>query len=147
MLTEKKKWNEIFRMVTALGLCVGISAAMPVRGLAGNESGKFRFTATGSNAAAFTMRSSDTGTLWDGWIGDMGFLSGKTGDGTRERPYQISTKAHLMGLSELAARGMEIRPSEGTYPGDYSGAYFELAKNIDLGGMDWIPIGFYRDIS
>ena len=33
MLTEKKKWNEIFRMVTALGLCVGISAAMPVRGL------------------------------------------------------------------------------------------------------------------
>jgi len=147
MLTEKKKWNEIFRMVTALGLCVGISAAMPVRGLAGNESGKFRFTATGANAAALSMRSSDTGTLWDGWIGDMGFLSKRTGDGTREKPYQISTKAHLMGLSELAARGMEIRPSEGTYPGDYSGAYFELAKNIDLGGMDWIPIGFSRDIS
>lgn len=147
MLTEKKKWNEILHVVTALGLCVGLSAAVPVRGLAENEAGNFLFTATESDAAALSLRSADTGTLWDGWIGDMGFLSGKTGDGTREKPYQISTKAHLMGLSELAAKGMEIRPSEGTYPGDYSGAYFELVKNIDLGGMEWIPIGFCRDIS
>ena len=109
MLTEKKKWNEILHVVTALGLCVGLSAAVPVRGLAENEAGNFLFTATESDAAALSLRSADTGTLWDGWIGDMGFLSGKTGDGTREKPYQISTKAHLMGLSELAAKGMEIR--------------------------------------
>ena len=31
--------------------------------------------------------------------------------------------------------------------GDYRGAWFELTANIDLGGMDWNPIGYYRDDS
>ena len=47
-----------------------------------------------------------------------------------------------MGLSLLAAGGMEIREGEGANPGDYSGVWFELARDIDLGGIQWIPIGF-----
>ena len=50
-----------------------------------------------------------------------------------------------MGLSELVSMGMVIEEHEGTYPGDYRGAYFELVRDLDLGGMKWNPIGFYRD--
>ena len=71
----------------------------------------------------------------------MSFLSGRTGDGTKEKPYQITTKEHLIGLAVLASMGMEVGSGEGTYPGNYKGAWFELGKNIDLGGMNWIPIG------
>ena len=42
--------------------------------------------------------------------------------------------------------GMEIGSGEGTYPGNYRGAWFELGKNIDLGGMNWIPIGFTEPV-
>ena len=50
-----------------------------------------------------------------------------------------------MGLSELASKGMIIRDGEGTYPGDYTNCYFRLTRNIDLGGMEWMPIGFYKN--
>ena len=69
--------------------------------------------------------------LWENWVGDLGFLDGTRGDGSREKPFQISTKAQLMGLSRLAAMEMEIKEGEGTYPGDYSGACFELTRDID----------------
>lgn len=102
--------------------------------------------ATASNAAFFAApRSAGTGDLWTDWVGDLSFLSGEKGKGTEEEPYQISTKAHLMGLSELAAKDMQILEGEGTFPGDYTGSYFMLTKNIDLGGIDWLPIGFYRN--
>lgn len=102
---------------------------------------------TASNAlakAAPILRAPATGDLWDGWTGDLSFLDGTSGDGSKEKPYQIATKSELMGLSELAAKGMVIADGEGTWPGDYTGAYFELTKNIDLGGIQWMPIGFYR---
>lgn len=100
--------------------------------------------ATGSNPMQlYAFRSVSTGDLWKDWVGDLGFLSGEHGNGTEEEPYQISTKAHLMGLSELAARGMVIAEDEGDWPGDYKGAHFILTKNLDLGGMEWMPIGFY----
>lgn len=102
------------------------------------------FDATGSDAVLFSGRSLSTGDFWEDWIGDLSFLSGEKGDGTETDPYEIATKAQFMGLSELAAKGMKISEDGGTYPGDYSGAWFKLTKNIDLGGMDWIPIGFYR---
>lgn len=98
---------------------------------------------TDSDAKVFKGRSLTTGELWQNWVGDLSFLDGSKGDGTEENPYKISTKAHLMGLSELAAKGMVILEDGGTYPGDYTGAWFQLTKNIDLGGMDWMPIGFY----
>lgn len=137
-----------------LGICACMAVISPYQTLAGliSESAQENFavtgsdalTATGSNSSAFFMaRSYGTGDLWINWVGDLSFLSGQKGDGSEEKPYQISTREQLMGLSELAARGMVIEESEGTYPGDYTGSYFMLIRDIDLEGMEWMPIGFY----
>ncbi|WP_333645467.1 hypothetical protein [Lacrimispora sp.] len=99
---------------------------------------------------AVTSFSSSLGDVWDAWSGKTSFefLSGSQGEGTEERPYVIKNREQLMGLSELAAMGMMIPEAEGAhYAGDYSGGYFALGGNIDLQGVDWIPIGFYRDSS
>lgn len=134
------------RRAIIAGLCMGLAFTAPEKGFAGEKEIPIQ-TASASNAGKIALRAAGTGDLWTGWIGDLSFLSGRTGEGTKEKPYQISSKAQLMGLSALAAKGMEIGESEGTYPGDYSGAYFELTRDIDLGGMDWIPIGFYENAS
>ncbi len=92
--------------------------------------------------------SSSLGDIWNSWSGKTSFefLSGSQGEGTEEKPYLIKTKAQLMGLSELAAMDMTVPDAEGAdYAGDYSGCYFALGANIDLQGVDWIPIGFYQD--
>ncbi|WP_367568541.1 hypothetical protein [Lacrimispora sp.] len=94
--------------------------------------------------------SSSLGDIWDSWSGKTSFefLSGSQGEGTEERPYVIKNREQLMGLSELAAMGMVVPEAQGEhYAGDYSGCYFSLGANIDLQGVDWIPIGFYRDSS
>lgn len=143
---KKLEYKKAAKRAAVIGICAGLAFAVPGKGFA-EENGDTVRMATGSDAVLFSARSLTTGDLWDGWIGDLSFLSGKTGNGTKEKPYQISTKAQLMGLSELAAMGMEIGISEGTYPGNYAGAYFELTRDIDLGGMDWIPIGFYQNAS
>ena len=153
---KKQSMRKIQNRAAALGLCACMAVLAPGESLAlaangGVASGSNAemavdevLVASESNAAVFSMRSLMTGDLWKDWVGDLSFLDGDKGDGTAESPYQISTKSHLMGLSELAARGMVIGESEGTWPGDYNGAYFKLMKNIDLGGMDWMPIGFYQ---
>lgn len=94
--------------------------------------------------------SASLGNLWENWnVADLSFLDGSHGLGTKAKPYQIRTKHQLMGLSFLAAFGMQ--PDHGEVEeeivGDYRGAWFELTANIDLGGMDWNPIGYYRDDS
>ena len=61
-------------------------------------------------------------------VADTTILTGRTGDGTKEKPYQITTKEHLIGLAVLASMGMEVGSGEGTYPGNYKGAWFELGK-------------------
>ncbi|MEY8354712.1 hypothetical protein AALB39_15325 [Lachnospiraceae bacterium 54-53] len=94
--------------------------------------------------------SSSLGDIWDAWSGKTSFefLSGGQGEGSEEKPYLIKNREQLMGLSELAAMGMMVPEAEGaSYAGDYSGCYFALGGNIDLQGVDWIPIGFYRDSS
>lgn len=92
---------------------------------------------------------SSLGDLWDDWDADFSFLDGSQGLGTKEKPYQIKTKSQLMGLSQLAVMGMKVEPGEGREEiiGSYEGAYFKLMSNLDLGGMDWNPIGFYKDSS
>lgn len=129
------------RMVMT-GFCICLTMATALQSIAGTYG-----YATSSNAEIPLMRSAGTGDIWETWIGDMSFLSGERGDGSEEKPFQISTKAHLMGLAELAAMGMKVEETEGTYTGDYAGAYFELTRNLDLEGMDWIPIGFYNNES
>ena len=139
-----------------IGLCVSMTMGNLTQILAETRSasgqnfekivttGSNALPATGSNGIEnYALRSVKTGDLWKDWIGDLSFLNGERGNGTEEEPYQISTKAHLMGLSELAARGMFVDEDEGDWPGDYTGAHFILTRNIDLGGMEWMPIGFY----
>ncbi len=99
---------------------------------------------------SIAMRSNSLGDIWDSWSGitSFEFLNGNQGLGTEEKPFLIKNKAQLMGLSELTAMGMTVEPAAGVnYSGDYSGSYFALAGNIDLQGVDWIPIGFYGDSS
>lgn len=94
--------------------------------------------------------SSSLGDIWDSWSGKTSFefLSGSQGEGTEEKPYLLKNREQLMGLSELTAMGMMVPEAEGAkYAGDYSGCYFALGANIDLQGVNWIPIGFYQDSS
>lgn len=105
-----------------------------------------------ASMALLSLRStsvSSLGNLWDDWDADFSFLDGSSGVGTKAKPYQIKTKNELMGLSQLAAMGMRVDHGEGDAEivGSYEGAYFKLMSNLDLGGMDWNPIGFYRDSS
>ena len=141
--------NRTIKRVAVTGLCAGLSLVTTIQSIAGTvltaTSSDAARLATSSNAYALEQRSLETGDFWKDWIGDLSFLSGTRGEGTQEKPYQISTKEHLMGLSELVSMGMVIEENEGTYPGDYRGAYFELVRDLDLGGMKWNPIGFYRD--
>ena len=149
------KYKKLCARAAAVGLCTCVAVMSPYQSMAGTlyEGSKLAVNsrsnadlATNANAISrFAMRSIGTGNLWEHWTGDMSFLNGKKGDGTEERPFQISTKEQLMGLSELAAKGMVIEDGEGTYPGDYTGCYFCLTRNIDLGGMEWMPIGFYQN--
>ncbi|GLC83088.1 Ig-like domain-containing protein [Lacrimispora brassicae] len=100
--------------------------------------------------AVTAVAYSSLGDIWDAWVGKTSFefLSGSQGEGTKEKPFLIKNREQLMGLSELTAMGMMVLEAEGTkYAGDYSGCYFALGGNIDLQGVDWIPIGFYRDSS
>lgn len=45
--------------------------------------------------------------------------------------------------------GMRVQPGEGNEEiiGSYDGKHFRLMSNIDLGGMEWNPIGYFRDSS
>lgn len=149
----KKMIKNVWTRTALCGLCVGMSilgAGKSFGAFGGNSvfagiaSGSDAIPCeTDSNAFFLNGRSLSTGDFWEEWVGDLSFLSGEKGKGTEESPYEISTKAQLMGLSELAAKGMKIAEGGGSDPGDYTGAWFKLTKNIDLGGMDWIPIGFY----
>lgn len=132
-----KKWKRVIWS----GFCLYMTAVTSIQSVAAVTV----FSSSNAEALTVSPKSIHTGNLWENWTADFSFLNGKKGDGTKEHPYQISTKAHLMGLSELAAMGMVIDEAEGTQPGNYEGAYFELTRDLDLGGMKWMPIGFYRN--
>lgn len=90
--------------------------------------------ATAANAVPLSV--SATGDLWDHWLGaDMDW----EGDGSEQNPYEISGLSGLMGLSEAVAQGES-----------FSGRYFELKSDIDLGDLEleggsWNPIGWYQN--
>ena len=82
----------------------------PVRGMAvlrSVETAAER-TATASDAVENIAVLAADEEIWGADVGDMSFLSGRTGDGTKEKPYQITTKEHLIGLAVLASMGMEV---------------------------------------
>ena len=84
--------------------------------------------------ANLLMMKKEAGDLWEDWGGSQNF----PGDGTEEKPYQITGLSHLMGLSQAVAEG-----------NSFAGVYFELTSDIDLGGLqrnggNWNPIGWYQ---
>ena len=152
MMIQKKGKKRSWNRAAVSGFCIWMSAITTMQSIAG-VTGGLESVATWSNAQAnmntasdanARLRASVTGDLWVNWTGDLSFLDGTRGDGTQAHPYQIATKEQLMGLSELAANDMVIEDGEGTKPGDYSGKYFILTRNLDLNGMEWMPIGFYQ---
>ncbi len=90
------------------------------------------YPATYSNAPVM-YGFSPVGDLWEDWNGKTSFR----GHGTREAPYQISSLAELMGLSEAVAAGE-----------DFKGLYLELTQDLDLDFEvrrgNWNPIGWYQ---
>lgn len=163
----RKRTKQILSLCFAAAIVVGfINFLRPCKVYAENGSAPSAAAATAATASEVhrdrgkrsatpaqplaLAASSSLGDIWDSWSGKTSFefLSGNQGKGTEKRPYLIKNREQLMGLSELAAMGMTVREAEGTdYAGDYSGCCFALGGNIDLQGVDWIPIGFYRDSS
>ena len=83
------------------------------------------------------LLSNSTGDLWTNWNGNTTW----SGDGTESAPYEISSLADLMGLSEMVAAG-----------NSFDGKYFRLTQSIDLGNINinngnWNPIGWYQNKS
>jgi hypothetical protein len=59
----------------------------------------------------------------------------ESGDGTQNNPYLIKTSSQLMFLGQQVNSGKL---------NGYKGKYFQLISDIDLGGREWTPIGYYR---
>ena len=76
------------------------------------ETGELQAESASNALALAPLFAGPAQDFWSGWNGDLSFLDGSRGDGTEEKPYQISTREHLMGLSILTAGGMEIREGE-----------------------------------
>ena len=68
----------------------------------------------------------DPADVWDGSVAN-GFGGGT---GTSSDPYLINTAAELAYLARSVNSGTS-----------YSGKYFKLMSNLDLGGLEWTPIG------
>lgn len=152
----KRKW-----IAAGLGIVLILQGLEP--GLAFGESAIWgekdwqnSHTASSSDGRRLASRSNaklqtnSLGDIWREWNGKSSFefLDGTQGNGSKEKPFLIENKEQLMGLSQLTAMGMMVPESgEEEYVGNYSGCSFALAGDIDLQGIDWIPIGFYRDSS
>ena len=105
---QKNRGRKSQMMLAGLGLCMALGT--PVRGMAvlrSVETAAER-TATASDAVENIAVLAADEEIWGADVGDMSFLSGRTGDGTKEKPYQITTKEHLIGLAALASMGMEV---------------------------------------
>lgn len=151
----KNNWKKLLAAALCAALAmvevpsVTAAAQEPVAGVrlaTGSNAGKEK-KATASNGRRV---ESSLGDIWDIWSGKTSFefLSGHQGEGTKKKPFLIKNREQLMGLSQLAAMGMTVPDGEGAdYVGNYEDCHFALGGNIDMQGVDWIPIGFYRDSS
>lgn len=59
------------------------------------------------------------------------------GSGTEEDPYQIASKETLLTFASKVNDGSQ---------GGYAGTYFKLTADIDLSGVEWVPIGNMGDM-
>lgn len=85
----------------------------------------------GQKPSSFTFRpaedKSDSASLFSVYF---------VGDGTEESPYLISNADDLDRFSSLI---------NSDFRGEYVGAHYALTDDIDLGGIDWVPAGYYSD--
>lgn len=81
--------------------------------------------------ALFVILPQTTAHAADAWDGTTIATAFAGGDGTSEATaYEISTPAELAYLAQQVNAGT-----------NYSGEYFRLTADIDLGGKEWTPIG------
>lgn len=100
-------------------------------------------TATAPELAKMAAGKTD---IWENWTADYSFLGGKWGDGSEDDPFEIRTAAQLKALPFLASRGMKLQKSDGKgVEGDFSGCHFQLMADLNLDGLDWIPVGCGED--
>lgn len=71
------------------------------------------------------VRAAEEGNVWSGTVAP----SYEGGDGTQDNPYLIADGAQLARLANEVNAGNE------------TGNYYQLTNDINLGGVDWTPIG------
>jgi len=81
--------------------------------------------ADGIISGGYLVYTDDTSTVW---VMMRSLL--EEGSGTEADPYQITDRDQLAYIAQQVNLGT-----------DYSETYFELVSNIDLGGINWTPIG------
>lgn len=62
------------------------------------------------------------------------FSEGLSGEGTEESPYLVGSAADLKTMGVMVNSG------------EASDAHYKLTSDIDLGGEEWTPIGYYNNI-
>lgn len=62
------------------------------------------------------------------------FSEGLSGEGTEESPYLVGSAADLKTMGGMVNSG------------EASDAHYKLTSDIDLGGEEWTPIGYYNNI-
>ena len=96
------------------------------------ESNTIEFEAEGFSTYAIIANINGEGGTVMGWEGQVA-TKFSFGAGTQANPYLITT------AEELAYLAQQVNRETGNT--NYSGTYFQLAADIDLGGNTWSPIG------
>ena len=91
--------------------------------------------------SAFTIVPFAAGDAWDGTTATQ-----PAGSGKQEDPYQISSAANLLWMSQNIKKGDTVaedapEATDGTYGPSFAGVWFKQTCDIDLGGKEWTPIG------
>ena len=93
--------------------------------------------------SAFTIVPFAADDAWDGTTATQ-----PAGSGTQEDPYQISSAANLLWMSQNIKKGDTVaedapEATDGTYGPSFAGVYFKQTCDIDLGGKSLPSIGYY----
>ncbi len=93
------------------------------------------------NVLRFIMPEGDVQISYDGEAPSIYHL---LGHGTESDPYRISNREEFIHFADVVNQLITVEhPSDGTKYVDYVDAHIVLTKDIDLGEMNWIPMGNY----
>ncbi|WP_455638435.1 InlB B-repeat-containing protein [Parabacteroides sp.] len=105
----------------------------------------FVFMMANATVANASPPAAPTPDEWDGKTIAESLANAGSGDGSQaSTPIEIATGAELAYLAQqVNAGGTTLKIGENTqsYTAGFSGIYFKLTSDIDLGGHDWKPIG------